>query len=231
MAKGKLIDRAEFDASLKVAADLLENGALWWRISTRGVIARLDGDKVDDYFREKSDDRKPFEKALFNEIAPSLNEALAGSKRMWSISVGDADDEPPTDPESVPDKKARREENRSRVEAVAKAFASPELRERVLIRRTSKGCALDEIRWDIRTKKHDLKEGPLPSVAFATLEFVLSRRPDIYAHPQGFFDVFGIDTTTSVQFDFHLQDLDGMIRDLQILRENLAAVRKPDSNQ
>lgn len=48
----------------------------------------------------------------------------------------------------------------------------------------------------------------------------------MYAQPLGFLDVFGVDTTSSVQVDLHIQDLDGMIRDLQVLRENLAATRK-----
>ena len=227
MAKKRLLDRHVFDAALKVATNLLVDGGLWWRLSTGGVIARLDGDKVTEYFKDQPDEQKRFEKALFTEVVPALNEALARGKRSFSISVSaDADEETPSDPDTVEDKKARHDEHRSRVEAVANAFADAELRERVLVRRTSKGCALDEIRWDIRTKRHDLKEGPLPGVAFATLEFVLSRKPDIYAQPPGFLEVFGLDSTTSMQFDCHLKDLDGMIRDLQALRDNLAAVPK-----
>jgi len=205
----KLSSRRDFEEVLRITTRFVESRALWWKLSARAIISpRLDEQAVSkDLGPKDSETRKIFEKILSREIIPALNKA-ADSLPVFSrqLELVELDEED-------------KEEFSERTKLVAEALLSNSLRQRLLIRKTCKGPTLEELRWDISIKKHDLGTGSVPDIPYATLEIVLI--PDVGdLNP---FSILGLGAARQVfVFDCHLDDLEEILRDLSNLRDNLS---------
>jgi hypothetical protein len=212
--------REHFERALTTAQRLLETQALWWRLSSSGVEPRLDAQRVDPEFKDDKEGRQVFERILNAEIVwaldmVALDESSLGAalrRILPSAKKGDLD---PATLRDIQD----------RVAKVHAAFATPGFRQRAQIRRTCKGAALEEIRWDISVKKHDLSEGKIDDIPFATIELLFSNDQTTGGLPPAFRRMF--DRPESVYFDCHVEDLDTVIRELETLRDNLRQLAVP----
>lgn len=121
-------------------------------------------------------------------------------------------------------KKGVREEFDKKIDIVKKKLITSNMRQRSLLRGISKNNILDEIKWDIGIKCHDLEKGSIEKLQFATLQFVCNTG-SAKGLPDGIFSViFGPNRTEkkTLTIDIHLEDLEQLIDDLILLKNNLS---------
>ena len=192
---------------------LRDSGAFRWQVSGAGSLsARLDdtAEVAERVGAPKSESRIAFEKVLRTEIVPIVNR-LAGVPIPSDLVFEDR-------PELTGELLA------TRTKLVEAAIFDPSLRQRVTVRKTSKGPVLEELRWDISVKKHDLATGKLPDIVFATIELIYL---EAALEARGPAAMLGLGPPKrSLVFDCHSQDLDALINDLQSLRANLEKLEK-----
>ena len=213
--QSKLSTREQFDRVLGQVKSLLASGALRWRLTGSGTITpRLDEDEVERSVGPSDcAERKLLEQILNREIVPGLNRAAAGRVRdPFSFLI---------ERELSP---SDREEQSSRNDIVTRELYDDALRQRTLIRRTCKGSVLEELRWDISVKKHDLRTGGVPDIPYATIELVYL---ETTADAGGLSLAAMAVPRRTVTFDCHLQDLEALIKDLSDLRNNLQKLTAP----
>jgi hypothetical protein len=210
-AKGNLSSLPEFEAAIGMVENLVKAGALWWKMSLPAFLyPRLDEQMAAPLIGAKdSDERRQFERILSREILTALNRA-AGMQLGGRFP-------PERNLELSPQEKTEFE---TRAKVVRDRLYTKSLEERVLIRKTSKGPTLEDLRWDISIKKHDLGHGTIPNIPYATIEIVLASE-SMDGNPLA--SIFGGDRKVHA-FDCHLGDLDAMIRDLTDLRKNLQSL-------
>jgi hypothetical protein len=208
-----LSDRSDFQAALKTATELSAERSLWWRVSSVGIAVRLDEQAVEYRFAQDDKGRQSFERILEREIAWGLEVNLSG------VSVREAFSFMVEKPSAEEQEEAQR-----RIELVAEMFVTPAFKERWQLRKTMKGLALDEVRWDINVKKYDLTDGRLDDIPFAFLEFELSEGKNFTPFPgarRRFFYPPYQERSQRFGFSCHPAELDALIRDLQVLKDNL----------
>lgn len=119
------------------------------------------------------------------------------------------------------EKKEIREEFDKKIKLVEQALITPQLRQRTLLKEISKNDVLDELKWDIGYKCHDLEKGSIVHLQFATLQLVCnggSLRSRLFSP----FNPFGTGREhKTLTIDMHLEDLEQLIDDLSVLRDNL----------
>lgn len=201
----------KFAEAVRHAKQLNAEQSLWWRLGTAsGISARLDEERIKEHFSSE-DHRVEFEKILDTEIIPALEQAINSGISLYML-IRRFGGEKPTEEDQ--------KEIKRRSELVRTELVSRSMKERALIRATAKGCALDELRWDISVKKHDLSKGALQDIPYATLQIILSPEDDSFG-PQTLVRSFFGASRKSFVIDCHADDLDVLIRDLSTARDNL----------
>lgn len=204
----------DFEHALAAVKQLQLTGALWWKLSSPNLISpRIDDEAASNAIGPKgSSERAQFDRIMVREIVPSLNIAAG------TITYGFENIE-----QNLNDK--QKKELARRRQLVKEELYTSALAQRLAIRRTSKGTALDDLSWDISIKKHDLGVGRVADIPYATVEFVLTRASsgsdfdvDLFRLLSQARDVF--------TFDCHLDDIDAILRDLSKLRDNLASLAR-----
>jgi hypothetical protein len=205
-----LSTQEKFDQALSATGKLVDEGILTWRLrGSSGLIeARIDEQSLETKHPEVAKDTALLQ-ILRGEISPLLTVAVA-EMPVDALRSYFGFEEPAPD-FSVLTK---------RLAEVKKRLCTKRLRERYLIRRTSKGETLTDLRWDISTKRHDFSIGTLDGLSFATIELVTS--PSTPEESAGFFfRAWWPQQSSSVLFDCHLDDVDDLINDLIVVRDNL----------
>jgi hypothetical protein len=208
----ELSTREQFDQVLGQVKLLLSSGALYWRLAGAGTITpRLDDDEVTRSVGPRGGpERQVFEQVLTREIVPAINRAARMPAPWESIFMVFHHGELSA---SV------REEQSRRQKLIARELYDDGLQQRVFVRRTSKGSALEDIRWDISIKKHDLRTGGVPDVPYATIELIYL---ETTAGTEGAPSFLAMSAPRrTITFDCHLHDLDALLKDLNDLRANL----------
>jgi len=218
-AQAHFVPRAQFDETLGQAKELLDAKALWWRLSSTGVEPRLDRQMVQERIKDDKK-RRVFERVLNREIVWALDIIALD----YELSQAFTNVEPRVKMSAMPP--AFVEDVRSRVAKVHEVFATREFRERAILRRTCKGSALENLTWDISVKKHDLIEGPVADVAYAKIELTFSAALPAGFPPLQLRRMFS-PPPDAISFDFHVEDLEALIRELGILRDNLRRLGAP----
>lgn len=114
-------------------------------------------------------------------------------------------------------KKEIREEFDKKIKLVEQGLITPQLKQRTLLKEISKNDILDEFKWDIGYKCHDLEKGSLEHLQFATLKFICNKG---MLRPR-FFHGNSDRELKTLTIDMHLEDLEQLIDDLCVLRDNL----------
>jgi hypothetical protein len=209
--KRPLSSDADFDGALSTVKELVGLGLLRWQISGAGSLSARVEDGRDVTLRAGepgSEARARFDDILTAEIVPLFN-AIAGAPTLltWTEGVSGAD---------------VNEVRRARSAKVKDAIFEPSIRDRVVVRQTSKGPVLEEVHWDISIKKHDLLTGSVSDVPYATIELIYRDAAMDVRNP---LTAFGIGAPPkSIAFDCHLRDLEALMADLKSLHENLSKV-------
>ena len=178
-----------------------------WKLAfPPGVVPRLDEQAASPVVGVKdSESKKRFERILSREIVPALNRASG----FFNLPMQELRQTRSQEDE---------EELRHRAEDVKARLYTKTLEERLLIRKTCKGPMLEDLKWDISIKKHDLSGGTVPNIPYGTIELVMASEAD-GSNPLAL--LFGGSQRHTLAFDCHLHDLDAILRDLQELRNNL----------
>ncbi len=100
---------------------------------------------------------------------------------------------------------------------IKQELITPELKQRTLLKEISKNDILDELTWDISNKVHDLEKGPIDNLQFTTIKLVLNK--GLFHNP--FTSLAKNREQKSVTIDLHLDDLEQLIDELSVLRDNL----------
>lgn len=118
-----------------------------------------------------------------------------------------------------------------RLEEIKKTLVPANLKERVMLRQTSKGSILDRITWELGIKKHDEVKGALDGIPYANL--CIS-----YASPftsgvafrvrseEGSLEVPMVSEPKQLNLELHEADIEEMLKILNLVRDNLIKMRE-----
>jgi len=155
--------RDVFSMALSIAKELVQSGALRFRIDGDGDVAVALAPHVGKFLAEKNlapPLTPEFFQALMHTEVSSLVAASTYEKPLRGIE------------QEIPDEvleKQGREEFRWRLEATVKEIVPRDLNEQVSFRRNAKGQVLDRVTWEILRKDYDDTTGAVENPAFANL--------------------------------------------------------------
>lgn len=118
-------------------------------------------------------------------------------------------------------KKEIREEFDKKIEFVKEKLITQQIKQRVLLREISKNDILDELKWDISIKCHDMEKGTIDKFQFATLQFICNKGGPI---PPFLIKGHVGKKIKTLTVDVRLEDLEQLIDDLNVLRNNLKQI-------
>ncbi len=217
----------EFLSALETAEKLFRDGELRWRVKPDcSVVGSIDDAVLERAF-DGADAAGQFKRILGVDISMAMTAAandqpmhetlgfathvLVGARISPSLSQED------------------KEFMSARLVKVKDTLFQKSLRERVLIRRTCKKEVLGGLRWDINIKKHDLGEGTLDDIPYATIALHTSETFDINTILISNIFMGQRATGESIVFDCHVDDLNDLIRDLTEIRDNLRLLTQTDA--
>lgn len=204
---------AEFEQAILVTKSLLTEKIAKIRIFANYIIHI----SLDEQLFEKADIGKKEKaklKKLLNTEVPVVIAASLHDKPQQILSMmlpGDEYDK----------KKEIREEFDKKIGLVTQNLITPQMRQRILLKEIGKNDKLDEIKWDVNIKCHDLEKGSIDKFQFATVQFIYN------SFGRGGIPIFfklGQRETKTVAVDMHLEDIEQLIDDLSALRDNLKKI-------
>lgn len=118
-----------------------------------------------------------------------------------------------------------------RLEKVREMLVPSNLKERVMLRRTTKGLILDRITWELGIKKHDQVKGPLDEIPYANLVISyaspLTNGPAFRARTkEASLEIPMISEPKQLNLELHEADVEEMIKILSLVRDNLRKMRE-----
>ena len=208
----------EFDSVVELVERLVSTETLHWRVKPNRVVARIDIDRAQEELGELN--RSCFEDILSTQVEHVLSRACLGEDVAPPLFMYFERRNAPLDEE-------QKLELRRREELVESRLVTSALRQRALIRRTTKAGGLDDVSWEVCIKKHDLHEGSLGTLPYGTLRLQFGGCPgggDPSLNP--FLRVFGLPTEPPkvVTADLHADDVATLIADLRHLHASLQAL-------
>jgi hypothetical protein len=204
-----------FTSAVLRTKELIAAGTLRWAVSSSGFIkAKLDGPTLRALKAEE--DTRAFVHILNEEIVKIIDTVVHGwNDDIWYrylvLNEGDEGTE-------LTDE--QRDEVIRRVKFVKGHLPIDRIKQRTLLRRTTKREFLEEIRWETCIKKHDRQEGDL-DVPFAAISFVLSKQQSDTYIVHGSHIHLGHPRKRTLTFDCHIEDLDDILEELQMVRQSL----------
>ena len=216
--------RKVFSAAVTLAKELIDSDGMTIRVDRDGD-ARLfiDGGVL----KELSD--KKFSGGLTRDLFKALIETELTAFVRATIYESDKEGIKREFPDRVLKTTGERELV-WRLEKIRAALVPANLKERVMLRRTSKGSILDCITWELGIKKHDEVKGPLDGITYANL--CIS-----YASPftsgvafrvrseEGSLEVPMVSEPKQLNLELHESDVEEMIKILTLVRDKLVNMR------
>lgn len=204
----------EFEKAVLVTKQLINEKIVKLRVQGNEIV----NISLDEQSFEKKEiqeiERDKLQKLLNTEIPAVMTASLQKKPRqiLSMLLPGDEYDK----------KKEVREEFDKKIKLVEQELITPQFKQRTLLKEISKNDILDELKWDIGYKCHDLEKGSIEHLQFATLQLICNAGQ---LRPRFFGSFFGPLATgrerKTVTIDMHLEDLEQLIDDLSVLRDNL----------
>jgi len=202
----------EFKKTVLITKDLITDKIAKLRIFSNGIVhIGLD----EQLFEKKGiiEIEKDKLKELLNTEIPVVISASLQERPRQILSMmlpGDEYDK----------KRDVREEFDKKIEFVKENLITPQTEQRILLREISKNDVFDELKWDISIKCHDLEKGAIDHLQFATLQFICNTGRSL----PPFLMAYGGKKPTTLTIDVHLEDLEQLIYDLNVLLNTLKQI-------
>lgn len=204
----------EFEKAVLVTKRLIADKIAKVRVLGNGwVNISLDEQNFEKTFEKKEIqeiEKNKLKKLLNTEIPVVITASLQKKPRLILSMLLPG--------EEYDKKKEIKEEFDKKIKLVEQALITPQLKQRTLLKEITKNDVLDELKWDIGYKCHDLEKGSIEHLQFATLQLVCNSGILRYR----FFNRFNSERERkTLTIDMHLEDLEQLIDDLSVLRDNL----------
>lgn len=216
--------RQVFSAALAIAKGLLNLNGLHINIDEKGdVDLAIDSEKLEAIPKDKF--KEGLTPEQFSNLIRTEFDSLFNAATYSDPTKGLQDKIPSEIIEEV-----GMEEFLSRLKKVEQELVPVDLKERVTLRRTTKGNVLKKIRWEVAIKKHDQVTGKLPDIPYCSITIT-------YASPQSGMASFRLGAKGTfmeltsrepkqLNLELHQADVDQMIETLTDLRDNLVKLKK-----
>jgi hypothetical protein len=217
--------RAIFSASLAIAKELLNLDGLRTNLDENGNV-----DLIIDAEKLKAIDKDKFKEGL----TPEHFLALVTTEFESLVKVATYSDPTQGIQNEIPSKilkEVGKDEFLWRFQQVKKELVPPNLKERVMFRQTAQGFVLQNVSWQVITKKYDQDRGKLSDIPCGSLSIIYaspkSNRPSVRLSAAN----VSIELPTTrepkqLMLELHQSDVEEMIQTLTNLRDNLEKVNK-----
>lgn len=157
-----------FKKAVLAAKSLIEDKIAIIRVlSDANVSISLDEQRYDK--KEIKEIKKDTLKSLLNtEIPAVITAVLRDNSYSWLSMILPGNE--------FNDAKSIEKKFEKKFEFVQKELITSQLKEQFLLKRISKNDILDELKWDIGYKCHDLKKGAVDRLQFATVSISCNKR-------------------------------------------------------
>lgn len=217
--------RKVFTAALVLAKDLLNSKGLWIKLDETGNAELvISGEKLEAIPKDKFKDglTREYLLSLIATEFESLVKVTTYSEPTVGLQV------------EIPDeilKEKGTDEFLWRLEEVKKELVPPNLKERVILRKTSQGFVLQNATWQVITKKHDQDRGKLSDIPCGCLSLTYS---SLRSNPtllrlgaKGVsVELPTVREPNRLTLELHHAEVEELIETLTDLRDNLEKVKK-----
>lgn len=202
-------DLHTFIQYLNISRELLQNGGLIIRFSHNKINVRIDDKKLN----ENQNIDQLILRSVFQEVSSIMFAILSNHEDKLLDQVRDEYNEKLEENENV-DKLIR-----NKIDLIKETIITDALKERFLIKKTSKENILGNLIWEINTKEYDSSE-KVVSLKYAKLSFVIEKENSL-------FPIDGAPPSKEkFSFDVDSFDIDYLIEVLKDIKKRINRVYK-----
>ena len=217
--------RKVFTAALVLAKDLLNSKGLWIKLDETGNAELvISGEKLEAIPKDKFKDglTREYLLGLIATEFESLVKIATYSDPVVGLQI------------EIPDKILKEkgtDEFLSRLEDVKKELVPANLKERVILRKTSQGFVLQNVTWQVIIKKHDQDRGKFSDIPCGCLSIRYGSPPSnlasISIQGEGrSMQLPAVREPHRLTLELHQAEVEELIETLTDLRDNLEKLKK-----